>query len=84
MTQYNSRFDTSLKVQHFMPKYWGTWSLLALLFVFSYVPVRLRDKFAAWIADKIYNAKFLNKRKKIAFINLGFVFQNILKQKKMH
>jgi len=74
MTQYNSRFDTSLKAKHFLPKYWGSWLLLALLFVFSYVPVSLKDRFAAWIADKLYDAKFLNKRKKIAFINLGLCF----------
>jgi len=74
MNQYNSRFDTSLKAQHFLPKYWGTWFLLGLLFVFSYVPIRFRDKFAAWIADRLYNAKFLNKRKKIAFVNLGLCF----------
>lgn len=74
MTQYNSRFDTSLKLPHFMPKYWGTWCLLGLLFLACYVPVSLRDKFGAWIADKIYNKKFLNKRKRIAFINIGLCF----------
>jgi len=74
MTSYNSKFDTSLKARHFLPKYWGTWFLLGLLFLFSYCPIRLRDRFAAWVADKIYTAKFLNKRKKIAFTNLGLCF----------
>tara|TARA_R110001583_G_scaffold176920_1_gene331783 strand:+ start:35 stop:1000 length:966 start_codon:yes stop_codon:yes gene_type:complete len=74
MTQYNSRFDTSLKAKHFLPKYWGTWLLLGLLFVFSYIPICLRDKFAAWVADSLYNAKFLKKRKEIAFINIGLCF----------
>ena len=74
MTQYNSRFDTSLKAKHFLPKYWGTWLLLALLFICSYIPVSLRDKVAAWLADKLYNANFLKKRKKIAFINIGLCF----------
>jgi len=74
MTQYKSRFDTSLKAKHLLPKYWGTWFLLALLFFFSYVPVQLRDRFAAWVADKLYSAKFLNKRKKIAFINIALCF----------
>lgn len=74
MTQYNSRFDTSLKAKHFLPKYWGTWLLLALLFLFSYMPIGLRDRFAAWLADSLYNAKFLKKRKKIAFVNLGLCF----------
>ncbi|MFT6986641.1 MAG: lauroyl-KDO2-lipid IV(A) myristoyltransferase [Psychromonas sp.] len=74
MNEYNSRFDTSLKKQHFLPKYWGTWCLLGLLFLFSYCPIKLRDRFAAMVADKLYNAKFLNKRKKIAFTNLGLCF----------
>ena len=74
MNPYNSRFDTSLKIQHFMPKYWGIWSLLALLFIFSYTPIKLRDRFAAWVANKLYNTKFLDKRKRIAFINLGLCF----------
>lgn len=74
MTLYNSNFDTSLKAEHFLPKYWGTWFLIGLLFLFSYCPVRARDRFAAWIANKIYNAKFLQKRKKIAFINLSLCF----------
>ena len=74
MNKYNSRFDTSLKKEYFLPKYWGTWSLIGLLFVFSYCPIKLRDRFAAWVADKLYSAKFLNKRKKIAFTNLGLCF----------
>ena len=74
MTQYNSRFDTSLKAEHFFPKYLGTWLLLALLFICSFIPVSLRDKFAAWIADKLYTRKFLDKRKRIAFINIGLCF----------
>ncbi|WP_372880663.1 lauroyl-Kdo(2)-lipid IV(A) myristoyltransferase [Psychromonas sp.] len=74
MTQYQSRFDTSLKKQHFLPKYWPTWFLIGLLFIFSYLPIKWRDRFAAFIADKIYNAKFLTKRKQIAFTNLGLCF----------
>ena len=74
MTQYNSRFDTSLKAKCFMPKYWGAWGLIGCLFLFSYAPIRLRDSFAAWAADKLYSSKLLNKRKKIAFINLNLCF----------
>lgn len=74
MTSYHSNFDTSLKYTHFLPKYWGTWCLLGLLFLFSYCPVKIRDRFAAWVANKIYSAKFLNKRKKIAFTNLSLCF----------
>ena len=74
MTSYNSNFDTSLKAKHFLPKYWGTWSLLGLLFLFSYCPIKIRDRFAAWVANKIYSSKFLNKRKKIAFTNLSLCF----------
>jgi lauroyl-KDO2-lipid IV(A) myristoyltransferase len=74
MTSYNSNFDTSLKAKHFLPKYWGSWSLLGLLFLFSYCPVKIRDRFAALVADKIYSAKFLKKRKKIAFTNLSLCF----------
>jgi len=64
----------SLKPNCFKPKYWGNWLSLGLLFLFSYCPVRIRDRFAAWLANKIYDAKFLNKRKKIAFTNLSLCF----------
>ena len=82
MTQYKSNFDTSLKKEHFLPKYWGTWCLIFLLFIFSYCPVRLRDRFAGWIAHLIYNKKFLNKRKKIAFTNIGLCFPEYTEQDK--
>lgn len=74
MNDYSSRFDTSLKAKHFLPQYWGTWLLILLLFIFSYIPVSLRDKFSAWVADRIYNTRFLDKRKRIAFINIGLCF----------
>lgn len=57
-----------------MPKYWGYWCMIGLLFVLSYTPISLRDKFAAWLANNLYHSKFLNKRKKIAFINIGLCF----------
>jgi len=82
MTQYKSKFDTSLKAKHFHPKYWGTWCLLFILFLFSYCPIRLRDRFAAMIAYCIYPTKFLNKRKKIAFINLSLCFPDYSEQDK--
>jgi len=82
MKEYNSQFDTSLKIQHFLPKYWGTWILLALLFICSFIPVTLRDKFAAWVADRLYTAKFLKKRKRIAFINIGLCFPDYSEQQK--
>jgi len=82
MTQYKSNFDTSLKAIHFLPKYWGTWCLIFLLFIFSYCPVRLRDRFAACLAKFIYKRKILNKRKKIAFINLGLCFPEYTEQQK--
>ena len=74
MTNYKSNFDTSIKTKHFHPKYWGTWFLLLLLFIFSYCPIRFRDLFAASIANFIYDKKFLKKRKKIAFTNLSLCF----------
>jgi lauroyl-KDO2-lipid IV(A) myristoyltransferase len=82
MTQYKSKFDTSIKIEHFHPKYWGTWSLLSLLFIFSYCPVRLRDRFAATVANFIYSKKFLNKRKKIAFTNLSLCFPEYTEEDK--
>ncbi|WP_094751951.1 LpxL/LpxP family acyltransferase [Psychromonas sp. CD1] len=82
MTTSKSSFDASLKAKHLLPKYWGSWSLLFLLFIFSYWPVRLRDRFAGFIASKIYSKKFLNKRKKIAFINIGLCFPDYTEQQK--
>ncbi|PKF63885.1 lauroyl-Kdo(2)-lipid IV(A) myristoyltransferase [Psychromonas sp. psych-6C06] len=79
---YKSNFDTSLKISHFSPKYWGTWFLLFILFLFSYCPIRLRDRFAGLVAKTIYNKKFLNKRKKIAFTNLGLCFPEYSEQQK--
>ena len=74
MTSYNSNFEMPLTLKCFKPKYWGNWLALGLLFFFSYCPVCIRDRFAAWVANRIYNAKFLNKRKKIAFTNLTLCF----------
>ncbi|MCG6200602.1 lauroyl-Kdo(2)-lipid IV(A) myristoyltransferase [Psychromonas antarctica] len=82
MTLYSSRFDTSLKAKHFMPKYWGTWSLLGFLYICSYCPIKIRDRFAAFVVDKLYNASFLNKRKKIAFTNLSLCFPEYTQQQK--
>lgn len=82
MTQYKSNFDTSLKAEYFHPKFWGTWCLILLLFIFSYCPIRLRDRFAAFVADLIYSKKFLDKRKKIAFINLSLCFPDYSEQDK--
>ncbi|MEI6896604.1 MAG: lauroyl-Kdo(2)-lipid IV(A) myristoyltransferase [Psychromonas sp.] len=82
MTQYKSKFDTSLKAPHFLPKYWGTWCLLFLLFLLSYCPIGLRDRFAATVANFIYTKKFLNKRKRIAFINLSLCFPEYSEQQK--
>ncbi|MCP4320515.1 MAG: lauroyl-Kdo(2)-lipid IV(A) myristoyltransferase [Alteromonadales bacterium] len=82
MTQYNSHFDTSLNLKHAHPKYWVTWFLLFLLFLFSYCPIRARDRFAAIIARFIYNKKFLDKRKKIAFKNLSLCFPEYSEKKK--
>lgn len=82
MTQYKSKFDTSLKIKHCHPKYWGTWSLLFLLFLFSYFPIRFRDRFAAFAANLIYSNKFLDKRKNIAFVNLGLCFPEYSEQDK--
>ena len=74
MTSYHSNFEAPLKASHFLPQYWGTWLLLGLLYLFSYCPIKIRDRFAAWLAKRIYHAKFLNKRKKIAFTNLSLCF----------
>jgi len=82
MTSYKSNFDMSLKPHCFKPKYWGNWLSLGLLFLFSYCPVRIRDRFATWVANRIYNAKFLNKRKKIAFTNLSLCFPEYSEQQK--
>lgn len=82
MKYYKSRFDTSLKAKHFLPRYWGSWLLIGLLFLFSYMPISLRDKFAAWVADRIYSAKFLTKRKNIAFVNIGLCFPEYTEQQK--
>lgn len=82
MTQYNSNFDTSLKVKHFLPKYWGTWFLIFLLFICSYTPVRLRDRFASKLAGFIYKQRFLSKRKNIALINLSLCFPDYSEEQK--
>lgn len=76
MKSYSSKFDSSFKIYFLLPKYWGAWFLLGFLFVLSFCPIRVRDRFATWIADKIYNAKFLNKRKNIAFTNLSLCFSD--------
>lgn len=82
MKYFKSNFDTSLKAKHFLPRYWGTWFILGLLFLFCYMPIGARDKFAAWLANRIYNAKFLTKRKNIAFVNIGLCFPEYTQEQK--
>ena len=82
MTSYTSRFDTSLKKEHFLPKYWGTWLLLGLLFLITYVPIKSRDRFAKFVALRLYNTALLTKRKKIAFTNLTLCFPEYSEEQK--
>lgn len=54
------------------PRYWGTWLGIALAGILAFVPFRLRDKLAEFIAKRIL--KLNNRAKKRAVTNLEHCF----------
>ncbi|OEF48238.1 lipid A biosynthesis (KDO)2-(lauroyl)-lipid IVA acyltransferase [Enterovibrio norvegicus] len=54
------------------PRYWGTWLGMLLVAVLAFVPFRLRDKFAEFLAKRL--VKMNNRAKKRAVVNLRECF----------
>jgi len=82
MSVRSLRFDASTKAKYFLPKYWISWFLIALLYVFAYMPIKTRDRFARFLGMRLYHTKLLAKRKKIAFTNLSLCFPEYTESQK--
>lgn len=54
------------------PRYWATWLSLVFLAILAWVPVRARDRFAAWIAPLI--VRIAHKQCDVARVNLTLCF----------
>lgn len=74
MSKEYKPYDLSFKKKFLLPKYWAVWLGLFILILLAYVPVKIRDRFARFIAKRLYNLKTMDKRKKIAKINLSLCF----------
>ena len=67
-------YDLSFKKSFLHPKFWLVWLGVGVLCLLAFFPVRLRDKFARFIACRLFNLKAMARRKKIAKINLSLCF----------
>ncbi len=73
MTQTSpSSYTPTFQWQFLHPRFWGTWLGILLAIMLAFVPFRLRDKLAAFLAKKI--VKMNNRAKKRAVINLKTCF----------
>ena len=71
----SAAYDTRFKLTLCHPKYWGTWCLLAVMFLFSWMPVRWRDGLAKALAPAVL--KLAKKPVAIARINLQICFPQL-------
>ncbi|NRB81800.1 MAG: lauroyl-Kdo(2)-lipid IV(A) myristoyltransferase [Saccharospirillaceae bacterium] len=67
-------YDLIFKKTFLLPKFWPVWFGVFVLYLLAFMPVTPRDKFARFIATKLFNLKLMAKRKKIAKINLSMCF----------
>lgn len=75
MSKFASQaFSISFSKAWLAPKYWGTWLLGGLLILFAFIPVKLRDRFAVALANRLFKLKALQKRRAIADTNLALCF----------
>ncbi|UPW16904.1 lauroyl-Kdo(2)-lipid IV(A) myristoyltransferase [Agarivorans sp. TSD2052] len=75
MSKFESQaFSIPFSKAWLAPKYWGSWLLGGLIILFAFVPVKIRDRIAVAIANKIFNLKALKKRRAIADTNLELCF----------
>jgi len=51
--------------------------VIGLLVIFAFVPVGPRDRFAGWLAGRLFNARLLHRRKQVAHSNLKLCFPEL-------
>lgn len=67
-TIYSPRFQKAF----LHPRYWGTWLGIGAAALLAYLPFRMRDKLAIFLAKKI--VKMDNRAKKRAVVNIAYCF----------
>ncbi|MPW29477.1 lauroyl-Kdo(2)-lipid IV(A) myristoyltransferase [Agarivorans sp. B2Z047] len=83
MSKFESQaFSISFSKTWLAPKHWDTWLVGGLIILLAYVPVKLRDKIAVAIANRIFNLKALKKRRAIADTNLKLCFPDMTAQQR--
>ncbi|MGE6107805.1 lauroyl-Kdo(2)-lipid IV(A) myristoyltransferase [Aeromonas sobria] len=65
-------FDSAFQTRLLRPRYWPSWLALGLLCVLAFVPPRIRDKLADWLAPLVL--RFSKKQVYIANTNLDICF----------
>lgn len=68
-------YDLTFKRQYLHPKYWPTWLAIGLLWLFAWLPVGIRDKFAASFTPLL--VKFAKKPCYIARTNIRLCFPKL-------
>ena len=66
------------------PRHWPMWMASLFLILFAFMPVKARDAFARFIAAKLSRARFIQKRKKIAYTNISLCFPDMPRADKQH
>lgn len=74
MSSQDPVFDSSFQTRLLRPRYWPSWLALGALCVLAFVPPRLRDKLAEWLAPLV--VKVSKKQIYIAKTNLDICFAN--------
>ncbi len=73
-------YDRQFKLSYLMPKYWGTWVLLMLLFLTIFLPRAVVDTFANQLGDIFRRTN--KKREKIARTNIDLCFPELTELEK--
>lgn len=67
-------YDLSFKAKFLKPRFWPVWFGVLMLCILAFVPVKWRDRAAKAIANRLFSLKMMQRRKKIAKINLSMCF----------
>ncbi|MCD8547337.1 MAG: lauroyl-Kdo(2)-lipid IV(A) myristoyltransferase [Aeromonadaceae bacterium] len=80
MSRSDPVFDRRLQARYLHPRFWLTWLSLGLLCLLAWLPVRLRDQFAAVFAPLVL--RFSKKQCYIARTNLELCFPALSPQQR--
>ncbi|OXS15529.1 lauroyl-Kdo(2)-lipid IV(A) myristoyltransferase [Zobellella denitrificans] len=82
MSGHDPVYDQAFKPRYLHPRYWPTWLAIAALWLLAWVPVRLRDRFAAAFAPLL--VRFAKKQCYIARTNIGLCFPELPEAEREH